>query len=91
MELLMYAVGIIGAGAFALCALPQVIKSIKNKSTTDISILFIVLSMVGNIFSTGYVLYNNLMTGVFQYPLYFNYAIALSLMIVLLVLKLRWK
>jgi len=91
MQLLFSIIGVIGAGAFALCALPQVIKSYKKKSTSDISIMFILLSMMGNIFSSIYVFYVNSCTGVFQYPLYFNYAIALTLMIILLVFKLRWK
>lgn len=91
MNNLMTIVGVIGAGAFAVCTLPQLIKSIQQKSTSGISMLFIVLSIIGNIFSAAYVFYTNVCNGSYQYPLYANYGTALSILIVLFILKLRWK
>ena len=82
--------GILGASCFAINALPQVIKAFKTKSTKDISLFFIVLSILGNIFSATYIFYTNYITGYWQIPQYFNYGIALTLIIVLLFLKIRY-
>lgn len=82
--------GILGAASFAVNALPQVIKAFKTKSTKDISLFFIVLSILGNIFSATYIFYTNYITGYWQIPQYFNYGIALTLIIVLLFLKIRY-
>lgn len=76
-----------GAVFFAICALPQVIKAVKTKSTKDISYFYIYFSIFGNIFSAIYIFYTNYTNGFWQYPQYFNYGIALSLIIILLYLK----
>lgn len=83
-------VGILGALFFAICALPQVIKAVKTKSTKDISYFYIYFSILGNIFSAIYIFYTNYTNGFWQYPQYFNYGTALLLIIVLLVLKLKY-
>ncbi len=82
--------GGVGAIAFAICGLPQVIKAIKTKSTKDISLFFIILSILGNVFSAIYIFYTNYVTGYWQYPQYFNYGTALTLIIILLILKIRY-
>ncbi len=79
-----------GAVFFAICALPQVIKAIKTKSTKDISYFYIYFSIFGNIFSAIYIFYTNYTNGFWQYPQYFNYGIALSLIIILLYLKTKY-
>lgn len=79
-----------GAVFFAICALPQVIKAVKTKSTKDISYFYIYFSIFGNIFSAIYIFYTNYTNGFWQYPQYFNYGIALSLIIILLYLKTKY-
>jgi len=82
--------GILGAVFFALCALPQIIKALKTKSTTDISVTYIIFSICGNVFSAAYIFYTNYVTQFWQYPQYFNYSIALTLIVVLYVLKHKY-
>lgn len=79
-----------GAVFFAICALPQVIKAVKTKSTKDLSYFYIYFSIFGNIFSTIYIFYTNYTNGFWQYPQYFNYGIALSLIIILLYVKIKY-
>lgn len=79
-----------GAVFFAICALPQVIKAVKTKSTKDISYFYIYFSIFGNIFSAIYIFYTNYTNGFWQYPQYFNYGIALSLIIILLYVKTKY-
>lgn len=79
-----------GAVFFAICALPQVIKAVKTKSTKDISYFYIYFSIFGNIFSAIYIFYTNYSNGFWQYPQYFNYGIALLLIIILLYVKTKY-
>lgn len=81
--------GLAGALCFASCTLPQIIRVLKRKSTADISLLFIVLSLFGNIFSASYILYTNIQADYWQWPQYVNYSIATTLVITLLTLKLK--
>jgi uncharacterized protein with PQ loop repeat len=82
--------GGIGALAFATCSLPQVIKAIKTKSTKDISLFFIILSIVGNVFSAIYIFYTNYIMNYWQIPQYVNYGTALTLIVILMFLKIRY-
>ena len=79
-----------GAVFFAICALPQVIKAVKTKSTKDLSYFYIYFSIFGNIFSAIYIFYTNYSNGFWQYPQYFNYGIALTLIIILLYVKIKY-
>lgn len=81
--------GLAGALCFASCTLPQIIRVLKRKSTADISLLFIVLSLFGNLFSASYILYTNIQADYWQWPQYVNYSIATTLVITLLILKLK--
>lgn len=84
--------GILGAISFAICTLPQVIKTYKSKSSKDISFLFILLSLSGNIFYGAYLFFMNLgKTFVENLPIYGNYGIALTLVTILLILKIKYK
>ena len=53
--------------------------------------MFLVFAFCGNIFSAVFVLYTNMKTGLWQYPIYFNYGIATILTAVLTILKIRYK
>lgn len=90
MDILFTIIGFIGAGAFASCTFPQILRVLKRKSTADISLLFILLSLLGNLASASYILYTNIQGGFWQIPQYFNYTIATTLVITLLVLKLKY-
>lgn len=90
LDVIMLIVGFMGAGAFSICSLPQVIKAYKTKSTGDISIFFIILSIIGNLCSAAYIFYTNYISGLWQYPQYVNYSLATILIFVLLVLKIRY-
>lgn len=82
--------GFISAICFGFCTLPQILRVKRRKSTADISLLFILLSLLGNLTSASYILYTNIQQGFWQWPQYFNYAIATSLVITLLYLKLKY-
>lgn len=82
--------GFIAALCFGFCTLPQILRVKKRKSTGDISLLFVLLSLLGNLTSASYILYTNIQQGFWQWPQYFNYAIATSLVITLLCLKLKY-
>lgn len=82
--------GFIGAGCFALCTAPQILRVLKRKSTADISLLFILLSLGGNLCSATYIFYTNWVSGYWQIPQYFNYTIATTLVITLLCLKIKY-
>jgi uncharacterized protein with PQ loop repeat len=43
------AIGWIGSICFALCGLPQAIQTIKTKSARDISVLFLLLWLIGEL------------------------------------------
>lgn len=82
--------GMLAALCFGFCTLPQILRVKKRKSTGDISLLFVLLSLLGNLTSASYILYTNIQQGFWQWPQYFNYAIATSLVITLLCLKLKY-
>lgn len=82
--------GFIGAACFALCTAPQILRVLKRKSTADISLLFILLSLGGNLCSATYIFYTNWVSGYWQIPQYFNYTIATTLVVTLLCLKIKY-
>ena len=82
--------GFVGAACFALCTAPQIIRVLKRKSTADISLLFILLSLGGNLCSATYIFYTNWVSGYWQIPQYFNYTIATTLVVTLLCLKIKY-
>ena len=47
MTILIDSIGIFGSCCIALCLFPQTFKIIKTKSMTDISISFVLLTMIG--------------------------------------------
>jgi uncharacterized protein with PQ loop repeat len=79
--------GVIGAVAFAINLLPQLIKCYKEKSAEQISVGFLILAFMGNICSAVFVFYTNYMTGLLQYPIFFNYGVATILTTILSIMK----
>lgn len=90
MDNFFFCIGMSAALCFGFCTLPQILRVLKRKSTADISLLFILLSLLGNLASASYILYTNIQGGFWQIPQYFNYTIATTLVVTLLVLKLKY-
>lgn len=79
--------GFISALAFAFMAVPSIVNVVQTGDSNSITIGFLVLNYIGNIFAFTYVLRSNLKTRKFQYPLYFNYTVATVNLVVLTILK----
>lgn len=89
MTTLFTVLGVASALAFGLCNLPQILRARKRKSTGDISLLFILLSLLGNLCAASYIIYSNIQADFYQWPQYLNYAIATTLVVTLLTLKIK--
>ena len=89
MTTLFTVLGVASALAFGLCNLPQILRARKRKSTGDISLLFILLSLLGNICAASYIIYSNIQADFYQWPQYLNYAIATTLVVTLLTMKIK--
>jgi uncharacterized protein with PQ loop repeat len=88
---LCWAFGILGAFAFAINLLPQLIKCYKEKSASQISVGFLILAFMGNICSAVFVFYTNYVTGLWQYPIFFNYGVATTLTFILSIMKWKYR
>ena len=73
------AIGWVGAACFAVCALPQAIKSYKEKSSKGISLLFLFLWVVGEVLTLIYILKTSK-----QWPLIINYVFNLMCLVVII-------
>lgn len=51
--------------------------------------MFILLSLLGNLCAASYIIYSNIQADFYQWPQYLNYAIATTLVITLLTLKIK--
>ena len=68
-------IGWIGNIMFAICAIPQVIKTFRSKSVQDLSVLFLWLWLFGELLTFAYILVGDMETGISHFPLYFNYVV----------------
>jgi uncharacterized protein with PQ loop repeat len=68
-------IGWIGNILFAVCGVPQVIKTFRSKSAKDLSILFLWLWLAGELLTLIYIFTDDLETGALHIPLYFNYVV----------------
>ena len=82
--------GFLSAICFGLCTLPQILRVRKRKSTADISLLFILMSLVGNLSAASYIIYSNIQANFYQWPQYLNYSVATTLVVTLLCLKIKY-
>lgn len=80
-------IGWIGSFFFAVCALPQVIKTFKIKKADDLSWLFLILWFFGEIFVSVYLLTDDIKLGITHFPLYINYGFNIVLVVYLLYAK----
>ena len=82
--------GFISSIAFAVMAVPQIIKMIQTKNPDSTTNGFLVLNYIGNIFAFVYVAITDIETHCFHLPLYCNYSVATINLIVLTYLKHRY-
>lgn len=66
-------IGWIGNIMFAICAIPQVIKTFRSKSVKDLSVLFLWLWLFGELLTFVYILVGDIEKGISHFPLYLNY------------------
>ncbi|MCT4639087.1 MAG: PQ-loop domain-containing transporter [Bacteroidales bacterium] len=84
-------IGWIGSIFFAICALPQVVQTFRTKSAKDLNSLFLLLWLLGEIFTFWYVLYDDFSKKEYHYPLYFNYVFNLLMLVYLVYAKITYK
>ena len=68
-------IGWVGNILFAICGIPQVIKTYKSKSAKDLSIIFLWLWFWGELLTGIYIVNSDIINGISHFPLYFNYFI----------------
>jgi uncharacterized protein with PQ loop repeat len=83
-------IGWIGGFLFSICALPQVIHTWKTKDTKGLSMLFLIIWFAGEILSFFYVISKDIMTNVYHFPLYLNYALNIVLIVYLFYAKIKY-
>jgi uncharacterized protein with PQ loop repeat len=80
-------IGWLGAFLFAICAVPQVIKTWKTKKADDLSWLFLLFWFFGEILTLTYIIIDDILLGIYHYPLYFNYILNILLLFYLIYAK----
>ena len=80
-------IGWVGNILFAVCGLPQVIKTFRSKSANDLSIVFLWLWLWGEILTFLYILISDWQTGLAHFPLYFNYIVNIFMAVYLIYAK----
>ncbi len=80
-------IGWIGNILFAICGIPQVVKTWRSKSANDLSFLFLWLWFAGELLTFVYIFLGDIETGTFHFPLYFNYIINIFMACFLLYAK----
>lgn len=80
-------IGWIGAILFATCAIPQVIKTWKSKRADDLSWLFLLFWLVGELLTFFYIIYDDILLKITHFPLYVNYIFNTFLVLYLIYAK----
>ncbi|MGD9275789.1 MAG: PQ-loop repeat-containing protein [Candidatus Pacearchaeota archaeon] len=80
-------VGWAGAFLFAICAVPQVIKTWRTKKAGDLSWLFLFFWLFGEVFTFTYILIDDLILKITHFPLYVNYSFNMTLVFYLIYAK----
>lgn len=68
-------IGWIGNILFAICGVPQVIKTYRSKSAKDLSALFLWFWLMGELLTFVYIVVGDWQNGISHFPLYFNYMV----------------
>ncbi len=80
-------IGYIGAILFAFCAVPQVIKTWKTKRARDLSWLFLLFWLFGEVLTLIYIGIDDVIHQLTHIPLYLNYAFNIILVLYLVYAK----
>ena len=87
MNLIHEYIGWLGAFFFAICAIPQVVKTYRTRETGDLSFMFLLLWLLGEIFTFTYIIIDDLEIGITHFPLYTNYIFNIVLVVYLVYAK----
>jgi len=87
MDLLHEYIGWLGAFFFAICAIPQVVKTYRTHKVDDLSWLFLLLWFLGEIFTFAYIIIDDIGFGITHFPLYVNYLFNIVLVLYLIYAK----
>jgi len=83
--------GWLGAFLFAVCAVPQVIKTFRSKRAGDLSWLFLLFWLFGELLTLAYILIDDYFESITHYPLYLNYIFNTILVLYLIYAKKVYK
>lgn len=84
-------IGWLGAFLFAICAIPQVIQTWKTKKAGDLSWLFLLFWLFGEILTFTYIIIDDLLQKITHFPLYINYLFNITLVLYLIYAKKYYK
>jgi len=83
--------GWIGAFLFAICAIPQAMKTRQSKKASDLSFLFLSFWLGGEVLSMFYILIDDYLVKTTHFPLYLNYSFNIILVVYLLYANRNYK
>jgi uncharacterized protein with PQ loop repeat len=83
--------GWVGSFLFAVCAVPQAVKTWKTKKADDLSWLFLLLWLGGEWLTVSYLVIDDILLGIAHFPLYLNYIFNIVLVSYLVYAKKRYK
>ncbi len=84
-------IGWIGAFLFAICAVPQVLKTWKTKKAGDLSMLFLMFWLFGELLTFAYIIVDDVLLEITHFPLYINYFFNTLLVLYLIYAKRYYK
>ncbi|MFP4514733.1 MAG: PQ-loop domain-containing transporter [Parcubacteria group bacterium] len=84
-------IGWIGAFLFAICAVPQVIQTWRTKKAGDLSWLFLIFWLLGEILTFTYIVIDDILLKITHFPLYINYLFNIILVLYLIYAKKVYK
>jgi uncharacterized protein with PQ loop repeat len=83
--------GWLGAFLFAVCAVLQVIKTWRSKSAGDLSWLFLLFWLFGEVLTLVYIVIDDIIESITHYPLYINYVFNTILVFYLIYAKIAYR
>ena len=83
-------IGWIGGVCLIMCGIPQLIKTYRTKSASDLSWMFLWLWFLGEVFSLVYVFENNIRGHEWQLPLIANYLFNILVLVFLIFGKMKF-
>ncbi len=84
-------IGWIGAFFFAICAVPQAVKTWQTKKAGDLSWLFLLFWLLGELLTFIYIVMDDLLIKITHFPLYINYLFNIILVFYLIYAKKFYK